>query len=153
MLPNGSSSQDWASLKPPSQTSILSPTWMARVQAPVPSFDTFPGTIKDTVSEEEQLEQNQHFDMGPWHWKVASCCTTTHLFWKIYLFIWKSDWGRGKDRERGIFHPLVHSSNCCNSQGWFRLKAGARNLIYIDLPQGWQRRRYLSHCLLPSWAH
>lgn len=40
---------------------------------------------------------------------------------------------RERGKVRGIFYPLVHSSDGCNSQVWARLESGAENSILVFL--------------------
>lgn len=54
-------------------------------------------------------------------WKgslILSFSETYSTFSKIYSFIWKAGWQRGRGRK--IFHLLVHSLNAHNTQGWAR---------------------------------
>lgn len=59
--------------------------------------------------------------------KHCGCCVSgwTGLF-KIYLEILQE---RGRQWE--CFYLLVHFPNNCNDQNWLRLKAGARNFIWL----------------------
>lgn len=53
--------------------------------------------------------------------------------------------GGGREREREIFHPPVHSLEDCNNQDWTRSKLPARNIIQVSHagdrgPSTWARR-------------
>lgn len=49
---------------------------------------------------------------------------------RFYLFISQS-W-----RQREIFHPLFHSPDGCNCQGWAKLKLGTSNSIQVSPDMG-----------------
>lgn len=53
-----------------------------------------------------------------------------------------------KERETKVFHPLVHSSDGCNSQGWTRLKPGASS----GYPTWMQGPKHPEHTPLLSQA-
>lgn len=66
------------------------------------------------------------------YWEDCKCiCLFFVLFFEnVYLFERPSE----RDRESMHFCPLVHSSKCCNSQDWARLKEGGlRKSIRVSL--------------------
>nr|XP_051676608.1 protein AF-10 isoform X14 [Oryctolagus cuniculus] len=56
--------------------------------------------------------------------------------WCIYLFERVTQREKERQRDRGVFHPLVHSPTGCNSQSCANLKPGARSFFWIS-HAGW----------------
>lgn len=70
-------------------------------------------------------------------------------FKNIYLFEMQNSRVRGRDKE--VLHPLVHSSNDCNSQGWPEQRRSQE--LCPGFLCRWQGPKYLFHLLLPLQAH
>lgn len=75
---------------------------------------------------------------------------TLLFFLRFYLFFERqSEAKRGSDREKKIFHLVVHFPNGRHSEGWTRLKSGG-NYRNPGLSNGWQRPEHLLPCGLIS---
>ena len=55
-------------------------------------------------------------------------------FFKIYLFIGKSDIQRGGETERKIFHPMIHSPSERKCRCCANLNPAVRNFLQVSHP-------------------
>jgi len=62
---------------------------------------------------------------------VCVCDAICFFFFKIYLFIGKSDIQKGRETERKIFHLMIHSPSDRNGQCCAVLKPGSRNFFRV----------------------
>lgn len=49
-----------------------------------------------------------------------------------FIFNWKAESQKGRDKERDIIYPLVYFSNGHNSWSWVNLKPGTKNIFWIS---------------------
>lgn len=130
---NGSWS--WAGLRPQSKELLPSLQWWS---SHLDSLLLFSQVFNREMNQMEHRDLKQFYLLSTTVLLAASPSLKICLFvLMIFIFIWQTE----LERVWGIFHPLVHSANGCNSQIWVRLKPGVKKL-YPALSCLSQRTKY-----------